>query len=67
MVFHMPIHGLVAHPKHIGSRGRVWACDWSRGTDTGKGSRDESCVTFPGSHACFSGSHGGIFVFTIWL
>jgi len=69
----MPINGWVACPKHVGSRGCVWArdrvrsCDWSRGTDMGKGSRDESHVTFPGSRARFLGSRGGIFVFTIWL
>jgi len=30
----MPIHRLVARPKCVGSRGRVWARDWSRGTDS---------------------------------
>ena len=78
-VFHVLVNGRVARLKRAWSRSRVGSrggvglrdrggsCDWSRGTEASKGSRDESRATFPRSRAFFSGSRGGIFIFTIWL
>ena len=69
----MLVNGRVARPKHawshgrVGSRDRIRSCDWSRGAEVNKGSRDETRDRSPGSRAFFSGSRGGIFVFTIWL
>ena len=69
----MLINGRVAHPKHVGSRGRIGARDhiWSHvmsGDLIGVGgSRVWTRDSFPGSRACFSGSREGILVFTIWL
>jgi len=67
----MSINGHVAHPKHVGSRGHIGACDcvWSRvmsGDLVGVGgSRDGTCDRFPGSRTCFSGSCEGVCIFTI--
>ena len=51
----------------VRSRVRVWSHVRSREARTGEGSRDGSRASFPRSRAFFSGSRGGIFVFTIWL
>jgi len=49
-VFHILVNGLVACPKCVGSCDHVGSCDWSHDVEAGKGSCDESCDTFPGSH-----------------
>ena len=73
MVFHVLINGRVARPNRvwprdrIRSRVRVWSHVGSHEARTGEGLRDGSRATFPRSRAFFSGSRGGIFVFTIWL
>ena len=73
MVCHVLINGRVARPKRVGSRGRtgtrdlVWSHVMSGDLIGVRGSRDGTRDLFPESRACFSGSRGGILVFTIWL
>jgi len=69
----MLINGHIARPKRAGSYGRVgtrdraWSHVMSDNLSGAGGSRDGTRDSFPGSRARFSGSRGGILVFTIWL